>query len=87
MQSLSERVEEKKLLFLCRHVSNQAAGSVPIPAAPRPSEEDTSHLRLGLRVEQRGSLRQLLRLMKQRLESASSDLQVHLQSSAAVFEE
>ena len=43
-----------------------------MPAQPSESE----HMRLGLRVEQRASLKGMIRVLKQRLDTASSDLQV-----------
>lgn len=65
-------------LLDCRSTIQQRANSVTssIPPARPPSESESDHMRLGLRVEQRGSLRHLLRTLKQRLDVASSDLQV-----------
>ena len=64
----------------CRSVNQQKTGSNAGSSTSRAAQEvlDSSHMRLGLRVEQRGSLRKLVRLMQQRLEVASSDLQVCL---------
>ena len=50
-----------------------AAGSVRAA-----QQSETDHMRLGLRMEQRASLKGMIRILKQRLDIASSDLQVQI---------
>ena len=74
--------------ILCRFVpeastSAQAMDTLsPLPAAAVVDgdmrQDEEGNLRLGLRMEQRGNVKRLVRTLKQRLDRASSDLQVCL---------